>query len=372
MDIKDSVLKAILLLDSAKDNQQILLEISEQILTHAGAPGCIFFSCETDEVIPDILTVFSPSNDQTPSGIKQEPISHLGAAQTMSKWVAENGRLLILNSSDNDIRYQEEIKMLGSLSVQKPVIASIPLICTGSLIGIMDIIFNPVKAEHPECLRGNWVEEKIQSLIPLINIASLIYARRYSDGLTKLAEVSVQLLEGRDYYTHGHSLRVTNYCLMIAEELGLSEVQKQKLRLASLLHDIGKLSFSDTLFKADRALSKLELKLIEMHPLVGANIVSEINKSIALIIRHHHEHYDGSGYPHGIKEQNIPLLSRIIAVSDALDAMLSERPYQKSIDMKHAIEELKTHSGTQFDPLIVDVLIRCYHLGRLSSTQMAY
>jgi len=147
--------------------------------------------------------------------------------------------------------------------------------------------------------------------------------------------------------------------------LGLSELQKQKIRLASILHDIGKLTFSDTLFKADRALTKLELKIIEMHPIIGANIISEINKSIATIIRSHHEHYDGAGYPDGLKGKSIPVLSMIIAVCDTFDAMLTERPYQKATDAKTALEEIKQKSGTQFDPDIVKVILECYNSGKL-------
>ena len=350
MGIQDSIVNAVKLVSKCHDYSEALLSISGEILDYLNADSCVFFSVEADEVIPDMFGVVGRKGQLLPS--KPSDNSH----NTMSSWVVQNGRALILDASNNDSRYTDEAKLLGTMAQAKPVIVSIPLICVGSLVGVMDILITN---------RKDVKEEELIQLNPLINIASLVYSRRYSNGLTKLAEISVQLLEGRDYYTHGHSMRVANYSLVLAEKLGLSELQKQKIRLASILHDIGKLTFSDTLFKADRALTKLELKIIEMHPIIGANIISEINKSIATIIRSHHEHYDGAGYPDGLKGKSIPVLSMIIAVCDTFDAMLTERPYQKATDAKTALEEIKQKSGTQFDPDIVKVILECYNSGKL-------
>ncbi|MEW6027467.1 MAG: HD domain-containing phosphohydrolase [Planctomycetota bacterium] len=350
MEIQKSIVNAVSLLNGCNDYLSALLNISEEILNHLNADSCIFFSVDADEVIPDMSAVVG----KKPQAIASKPSVNIH--NTMSFWAVQNGLALILGASKNDPRYDEELKLLGGMQDSRPVIISVPLICVGSLVGVMDILVT----SRPEVK----VEELV-AINPLINIAALIYSRRYSNGLTKLAEISVQLLEGRDYYTHGHSMRVANYSLAIAEKLGLSELQKQKIRLASVLHDIGKLTFSDTLFKADRALTKLELKIIEMHPIIGANIISEINKSIATIIRSHHEHYDGSGYPDGLKGRDIPLLSMIIAVTDAFDAMMTERPYQQATDAKTAIEEIKNKSGSQFSPEVVNILLECYNAGKL-------
>jgi len=350
MEIRESIINAVGLLNGCKDYSEALLNISGEVLDHLQADSCVFFSVEADEVIPDMFAVV---------GRKPQALAgklSINSRNTMSSWVAQNGEIIILDASSNDPRYGEELKLLGALAQVTPVIISIPLVCVGSLIGVMDVLVTS---------RRQVKNEELVPVNPLINIVSLIYSRRYSNGLTKLAEISVQLLEGRDYYTHGHSMRVANYSLAIADKLGLTELQKQKIRLAAILHDIGKLTFSDTLFKADRALTKLELKIIEMHPIIGANIISEINKSIATIVRSHHEHYDGSGYPDGIKGKDIPLLSMIIAISDAFDAMLTERPYQHATDIKTAIEEIKQKSGTQFDPEVVTILLECYNSGKL-------
>ena len=350
MQVHESIVNAVSLLNGCKDYSEALLNVSEEILNHLSADSCVFFSVDADEVIPDMFAVV---------GRKPQALTNKLSANgrnTMSSWVVQNGEIIILDASSNDQRYSEELKLLGAMAQIAPVIISIPLVCVGSLVGVMDILVT--NRQHVK-------NEELVPVNPLINIAALIYSRRYSNGLTKLAEISVQLLEGRDYYTHGHSMRVANYSLAIADKLGLSELQKQKIRLAAILHDIGKLTFSDTLFKADRALTKLELKIIEMHPIIGANIISEINKSIATIIRSHHEHYDGSGYPDGIKGKDIPLLSMIIAITDAFDAMLTERPYQQATDVKTALEEIKNKSGTQFDPEVVNIMLECYNSGKL-------
>lgn len=352
MEIHDAIIKAVSSVNSHKDFSEALLDVSGEILNCLKADSCVFFSVDADEVIPDMFAVVGKQTRLLPGKPSENNL------QTMSSWVAQNGRPLILNASSYDHRYDDEVKLIGTMAQSKPVIASIPLVCLGALVGVLDILIPG---------RDQVSEEDLDRIKSLFNIAALVYSRRYSNGLTKLAEISVQLLEGRDYYTHGHSMRVSNYALVLAEKLGLSELQKQKIRLAAILHDIGKLTFSDTLFKADRALTKMELKIIEMHPIVGANIISEINKSIAAIIRSHHEHYDGSGYPDGLKGKTIPLLAMIISVCDAFDAMLTERPYQHSIDINKAIEEIKNKSGSQFDPDIVNIMLDCYNAGKLQS-----
>jgi len=177
----------------------------------------------------------------------------------------------------------------------------------------------------------------------------------------------MHFLEGRDRYTYGHSLRVANYSLTIAEQLKLSNLQKQRLRLAALLHDIGKITFSDSLFITDKPLTKLEMQLIKMHPIIGANIVAEINRSVALIIRSHHEQCDGKGYPNYLTEKDIPLLSKILSVADSLDAMLTERPYRPAMKLENVIKEISANSGKQFDSQIVRILIEYYKAGKLNT-----
>ncbi|MFN3481332.1 MAG: HD-GYP domain-containing protein, partial [Thermodesulfovibrionales bacterium] len=153
---------------------------------------------------------------------------------------------------------------------------------------------------------------------------------------------------------------VCRYALMIADEMGLDAETKKILEMAALLHDIGKIGMYDYILNKPDKLLPQEFEIVKLHPLKGAEILRPIShlQEVIKIISHHHEHYDGSGYPDGLRGEDIPLLSRILQVADAFDAMTSERPYRKIPGINKAIEELKSCSGRQFDPATVDAFIR--------------
>jgi PAS domain S-box-containing protein/putative nucleotidyltransferase with HDIG domain len=175
----------------------------------------------------------------------------------------------------------------------------------------------------------------------------------------------VNALDAKSKWTKGHSVRVTNYALAIAKEMGLKDEDTEALRVAALLHDIGKIGTYDEILKKPDRLSIDEFDIVRMHPEKGEEILIpigqlEISKSrnVLSIIRAHHEKVDGKGYPDGLKGNEIPLLSRIISVADAFDSMTSERPYRPTPGREYAISELKRHSGTQFDPKVVEAFMR--------------
>jgi len=185
----------------------------------------------------------------------------------------------------------------------------------------------------------------------------------------------VSTIELRDPYTHGHSERMVGYCMAILEEMesGVREnidvkENRRVLELATLLHDIGKIGIHDDVLMKTEPLSDKEWEEIKKHPEIGAHILEPISEMDAVIeiIRHHHERYDGTGYISGLKENDIPLLSRILAVADAYDAMTTERPYRKKISTDEAAEEIKNCSGTQFDPKIVNAFLKAYKKGTLA------
>lgn len=169
-------------------------------------------------------------------------------------------------------------------------------------------------------------------------------------------ECLVTALEARDLYTSGHSNRVADISYDIGKALGLSGARLEALHIAAHLHDIGKMGIPDHILNKKGKLLPHEWDHIKLHTEIGYNILCKSNglKEIAKIVLHHHERWDGKGYPEGLKLDRIPLGARIIAVSDALDAMTSERPYRSALSWEASMEELVLNKGIQFDPVVVE------------------
>ena len=166
-------------------------------------------------------------------------------------------------------------------------------------------------------------------------------------------------VEAKDSYTRGHSDRVSEYSVLIGEKLGLSAEQIKTLRIGGLFHDIGKIGIPDSILLKPSKLTDEEYSQIKNHPSIGAHILGSaaIFQDIIPIVKHHHERYDGNGYPSRLKGEEIPYLARIAAVADTFDAMTSRRSYRGPIDIEHVKEEIKRCEGTQFDPQIAEVFI---------------
>ena len=173
----------------------------------------------------------------------------------------------------------------------------------------------------------------------------------------------------KDPYTRAHSQQVTQYALLIGEELGFSEEQQQVLEQAALLHDIGKIGVPDNILRKPGPLTESEWEIMRQHPEIGQELLEHIQvlHLEQTMIRHHHERWDGKGYPDGLKGTDTPLYARILNVADSFHAMVSDRPYRKALPIEVAIEELKKNSGTQFDPQIVEAFLRALERSGLHS-----
>jgi diguanylate cyclase (GGDEF)-like protein len=167
-------------------------------------------------------------------------------------------------------------------------------------------------------------------------------------------------VDAKDPYTYGHSRNVADIAQTIGKAIGLTGKELTDLYAVSLLHDIGKLGIPDAILTKPGKLTGEEWEVVKRHSAEGERIVSYVKDLSALVhmIRHHHEWYDGSGYPDGLKGASIPLGSRIISIADAYDTMTGKRPYREPVSLKEAFEELRRCSGTQFDPELVEAFIR--------------
>ncbi|TXC89833.1 HD-GYP domain-containing protein [Metabacillus litoralis] len=172
-----------------------------------------------------------------------------------------------------------------------------------------------------------------------------------------------KLLDSRDKYTALHSENVARYSRMIAEELKLPKQTCETIYLGGLLHDIGKISIPEAILNKPAKLTQDEYEIVKQHPSTGYSIIKDIpsmmKTGVLDIVLYHHERFDGTGYPKGLKGENIPYLARITAVADAFDAMISRRVYRDGKEMIFVLEELKKNRGIQFDPEITDIFITC-------------
>jgi len=170
-----------------------------------------------------------------------------------------------------------------------------------------------------------------------------------------------QAIDARDHYTHSHSENVVKYALAIASEMGLSFNDKEAIREACELHDLGKIGIQDNVLTKPAALDKEEWDKVKLHPAIGAQILQPLTflGGVTELVRQHHEHYDGSGYPEGRRQDEILLGARIINLADAYDAMRSPRAYRKNpLTKEEAIFEIKQNSGKQFDPKVVETFLK--------------
>ena len=167
-------------------------------------------------------------------------------------------------------------------------------------------------------------------------------------------------IDAKDSYTHGHSERVTQLSIELAREVSLSAEAIEEIRLAGTLHDIGKIGIPESILNKPGRLTDEEFGVIKSHPDLGVRILANVDFLSKIIpgIKHHHERYDGHGYPTGLKGEEIPLSARIICVADTYDAMTSDRPYRKAMDTRTGLEEISRCRNSQFDPSLADAFVQ--------------
>ncbi|MBN1353727.1 MAG: HD domain-containing protein [Candidatus Omnitrophica bacterium] len=212
----------------------------------------------------------------------------------------------------------------------------------------------------------------IQSLQDRIEEIKDLYNREHRVFLHTAIALAAAI-DARDPYTHGHTERVTRYCLAVADEIeGIPEARayrnfRETLHIAALLHDVGKIGLPDCILNKNGKLTKKEFEKVKEHPIVGAAILTPIKElgDVVKEIKYHQEQFNGNGYPEGLKGSEIPLVARIIAVCDAYDAITTDRPYRQRKMAEVAIQEIQKNAGIQFDPIVVGAFRLAFEKGKI-------
>ncbi len=242
--------------------------------------------------------------------------------------------------------------------------AFVPMVAKERLIGGIEVGLG----RHKPRLSAN--DQKVLHALASQAAIFIENARLERDVRSMFLNIIVSMagaVDARDAYTHGHSLRVARTALLLGQQLGLPRDKMEPLLLAGILHDVGKIGTPDQILKKPERLSREEFEIMKEHPVAGAKMLSHIPALTEVIpgIRHHHEFWDGSGYPDGLKGEEIPLAGRIILVSDALDAMTTDRIYRKGKPLDHALGEIRKYAGSQFDPTLVAAFESACRAGRI-------
>ena len=277
----------------------------------------------------------------------------LKRGEGIAGWVAEKGEALIVHDVQLDRRFFKAADQHSTFMTKN--ILCVPVKSKNRILGVLEAL----NKKH-----GDFDEDDEQALMALANQVAIAIenANLYQELMETFyatTEALAETIEKRDPYTGGHTKRVLKYSYAIGKTLRLSKKELEDLKLAAILHDVGKIGVGDKVLLKKGKLDPDELERMHLHPKYGAEILSHIKqlKDVIPSVRSHHEKIDGSGYPDKLKGEDIPNIAKIIAVADAFDAMTTDRPYRKAMSTEEAFEELKKYAGIQFDREIVRAFI---------------
>jgi len=280
----------------------------------------------------------------------------LSKGQGIAGYVAGSGEPLIIHDVQSDQRFFKGADE-KSLFKTKSMLC-VPVMTKEKIIGVLQAINKN---------QGTFDEEDQEGLSALANQVAVAVEnanlyRQLKETFYETAQALAETIEKRDPYTGGHTQRVMRYSVSIGEMMGLSQKELEALKLAAILHDIGKIGVRDDVLLKQARLDEDEVKKMKQHAEYGSEILGHVTqlKDVLPGVRSHHEKYDGSGYPDNLKGDDIPLFARIIAVADTFDAMTTDRPYRKGLSAETAFEELDKHTGEQFDRVAVEYFIRAF------------
>ena len=324
---------------TSKDLFTILVDLSGEVTSCDEAHFCISGQGMRD---PVIITSFFKDKDRT--------IGDAGCIEgDIIKKVEDDGIPLLIRENDNN-----------------DSIMAIPLKIRSRVFGILISLIRDSKRyfNEKDLYFLNFLTEKASFLIENLALYENIY-----ENLFSALYAFVETIEARDPYTKQHSTRVTGYAVSIAKAIRCSQEEIDMLDVSGNLHDIGKIGIPDNILLKPGRLTEGEFEVIKRHPIIGGNIIGHFGlwTDEQKIIKHHHERWDGRGYPDRLKGEETPFLSRIISVADVYDALTSDRSYRKRMEDDVSVGIIREEAGSQFDPKIVDVFLKLHDQGEIIS-----
>ena len=300
----------------------------------------------------NLVVEFSLGLSELKGGVKRS----IPASDGLAGWVSSHKKSLLVEDFDK----QHQFFPVSAMGYKRRTAISAPIMIKDELIGVISLINRKdgtLYTDEDRTLLATIASETAMA----INNALLL--ERLQRGYFSMVQSLIVAVESKDVYTKGHSERVTQYSLLIAEQMGLDMDQLKILQQAAVLHDIGKITVELSILNKPTSLDSDEYEKIKNHPLTGFRILEPIDfdEKIKKCVLQHHERIDGLGYPNGSSSQDILFEAKILAAADAFDAMTSKRPYRNPLSIQEALQEMKRCSGTQFDMQVVEVLTRVVH-----------
>lgn len=257
--------------------------------------------------------------------------------------------------SDNRMPGMSGIELLTQVRTMYPDTVRIMMTAFADLETVLAAIN---KSEAFRFVVKPWVNEDLLSVVRE-GVARYRIIRELRDGDETRYRSIAQAIELKDPYTRGHCDRVAEYAVRLAQTLGLSETVIRDIKFGSWLHDCGKIGVPEAILNFEGGLKIDQFELVKQHPLWGSEVARQarMSQTVINIILHHHERFDGKGYPAGLKGEEIPIEARIVAISDVLDALFSDRPYRKAFEGKRVLDIMREMTGTFFDPVLMEFFI---------------
>lgn len=326
------------IITESKTLERVLNSLMDMVTEIISCEGAMLFLVDENNGEPDVALKRNISK-------KNEAKINLQMKQKVIEWTLKKGKTIAMPDIDEDAAEND-----------KATFVLVPLIAHDKPVGLIDII-----SDTPE---GDITTKDLSLLTILAKQAALaienvkLYESMKKDQISIIRALS-STVDAKDHHTSGHSVKVSEYSMKIAEALGLPEREVENIKYAALLHDIGKIGIPDDIIKKPTRLTPEEFENVRKHPVIGARIIKEIESLSPMvpIILHHHERYDGKGYPDGLIGEAIPIGARIVHVTDAYDTMVSARAYRDMLPAELAVSEMRKNAGTQFDPKVVEAFI---------------